>query len=255
MKKMIISLACCVAFTAILQADFLRVEMGAGGWNQTPSGEITYREDLFVSGKYTTNGDVDTSGYLWVLLKQPIPLIPNVRLEYSSIDDKGESKGTFKDFDTGGFSRASSLNIKEYDIVPYYNLLDNTFWITLDLGIDLKVADTTYTVDGVKIRENILQDYKDSQTLMIPLVYVRARVEIPSTGIGIESDIKYITYDGSTAYDHRIKVDYTFDISPAVQPGIELGYRTQKFDLQSSDKKTKMNMDFQGVYAGVMLRF
>jgi outer membrane protein len=86
------------------------------------------------------------------------------------------------------------------------------------------------------------------------MVYGRARVEIPATGFGIEADAKYITYDGSTVYDVRAKVDYTFDFD-VVQPGIEIGYRAQKFDIKSDDDKTKMNMDFVGVYAGLMLRF
>ena len=53
----------------------------------------------------------------------------------------------------------------------------------------------------------------------------------------------------------RAKVDYTFDFVPVVQPAIEVGYRVQKFDVTSDDDKTKMDMEFSGVYAGLMLRF
>ena len=255
MKKTIVSLLCCIGLASMLQADFLRVEMGAGGWTQQPSGDITYKENLLSGGKYTSNKKDDTGIYLWVLLKHPIPLIPNARLEYSSMDDKGKSKGTFEDFDTGNVATPSTLSVKEYDLIPYYNILDNTMWITLDLGIDLKVADTKFSADGVNINGFGIQDYTKTQTILIPLGYLRARVQIPSTGFGIETDIKYIAFDGSTALDNRIKIDYTFDFSSGIKPGIELGYRTKQYDLKSSDKKTKLNMDFKGVYAGLMLRF
>ena len=97
--------------------------------------------------------------------------------------------------------------------------------------------------------------YSDTTSLVLPLAYLRGRVEIPATNIGLEADGKYITYSGSTAYDIRAKVDYTLGFIPVVQPALEVGYRIQKFDLVSDDEKTKMNLDFAGVYAGFMLRF
>jgi len=51
----------------------------------------------------------------------------------------------------------------------------------------------------------------------------------------------------------RIKVDYTFDFVPIIQPGIELGYRIQKFQL--SESGFSIDTNFEGVYAGLMLRF
>jgi outer membrane protein len=127
--------------------------------------------------------------------------------------------------------------------------------VTLDLGLDLKVVTLDYTATNVIIDAVLGQNYSDSQTIVVPLGYLRARVEIPSTDIGIEADVKYITYDGSTISDIRAKVDYTFSSVPVVQPAIEVGYRVQKLDLLSDDKKSAANVDFSGIYAGLMLRF
>jgi len=254
MKKILSTLALSAAMSTIASADMVRIEMGVGGWNQEPSGTITYT-DHNAGGKYTTDGFGETEMYAWLLIKHPIPIIPNLRLEYVDINDNGIANGKFEDFETGPLGTTASLELKQYDIIPYYNLLDNTLWMTIDLGLDLKVVDSTYSANDVTIfGQGTGGNYTDSKTIAIPLVYGRARVEIPGTGLGLESDVKYITYDGSTVYDVRAKIDYTFDLD-VIKPGIEIGYRTQKFDIKSDDEKTKMNMDFSGVYAGATLRF
>ena len=233
-------------------ADMARFEVGGGVWQQKPSGTITYT-DGSATGTYTSSEKEDNGAYAWMLIKHPIPIIPNLRLEYADIKDEGTVKGTFKDFSTT--SSPARFEMKQYDVIPYYNLLDNTMWTTLDLGIDVKVIEATYEADNVTVGSTPTPKYTDTDTVYIPLVYARARVEIPATNIGLEADGKYITYDGSTVYDFRAKVDYTFDFVPVVQPAIEVGYRVQKFDVKSDDDKTKLNMDFSGIYAGLMLRF
>ena len=258
MKKIITSIACCAALAGTLSADFARVEMGVGGWQQEPSGTASYTDGSGAQGKYTSDKKSDTSAYAWLLIKHPIPIVPNLRLEYADIKDSGKSTGDFKDFNIPtGVTAPTTIEMTQFDVIPYYNILDNTFWTTIDLGIDLKVNKTDFTASAVpsSIPGSNFAGYSDSKTVVIPMVYARARVEIPSTDVGLEADVKYITYNGSTVSDIRAKVDYTLGFIPVVQPAIELGYRVQKFDVTSDDKKTKMDMEFKGVYAGVMLRF
>jgi len=254
MKKILTTLAVAATLTTVANADFARVEMGGGVWNQTPEGFLSYT-DAGATGKYTSNKKEDGSAYLWMLIKHPIPIVPNLRLEYTNIKDNGIVTGKFEDFDAPANTTAS-LELTQYDVIPYYNILDNTMWTTLDIGIDLKVQETNYQAKGVTIDGVINQNYNDSETVVIPMVYARVRVELP-LNIGVEADGKYITYDGSTIYDMRAKIDYTFDFVPVVQPAIEVGYRVQKFDIENEDgdETTKMDMEFSGVYAGLMLRF
>ncbi len=256
MKKILTTLAVGAMLATVASADFGRIEMGAGAWQQTPSGAMTFTDVATASD--TSTEKESTSAYAWMLIKHPIPILPNIRLEYASIESTGTATGTFEDFDIPTTS-ATTLSMTQYDVIPYYNILDNTGWVTLDLGLDLKVIEMDYTANSVDIGPVLNTQYTDSETIVIPLVYARVRVEIPATNIGLESDVKYITYDDSTIYDARVKVDYTFDIFPVIQPAIEVGYRVQKFDL-SDDGDTagttaKMDMEFSGVYAGVMLRF
>jgi len=262
MKKLLLTLSCALVFATVASADFGRIEMGAGMWNQTPSGGLSYSETANFgilgsatgTGTYTSDKKMKGNGYVWMLIKHPIPVVPNIRLEYSGIEDSGVVSGSFADFNTSGTT--GSVSITQYDIIPYYNLLDNTAWTTIDLGLDLKVMETNYVADAVT--DNVTgatYNYSNTVSVVIPLIYARVRVEIPFTEIGLEVDGKYITYGDNTIYDARAKIDYTLDFIPVIQPGLEIGYRAQKFDTVSEDKKTEFKMDFVGVYVGLMLRF
>ena len=257
MNKLLTTLSCVAIFATIASADWGRFELGGGLWEQTPSGYRSYTETLGLfssDGRYTSNEKSSSDVYVWALLKHPIPIIPNIRVEYATASDEGQVTGSFEDFVSPGLADAS-IDITEYDIIPYYNLLDNTFWMTIDLGIDIKIIEADYTAEGVDVGSTIDTSYSSSESIVMPLLYLRGRVEIPATNIGIEADGKYVTYGGSTVYDIRAKVDYTLGFVPVVQPALEVGYRIQKIDYTSDDEKSRMNLDFSGVYVGLMLRF
>jgi len=267
MKKILTTLVGGAILASTLSADFARIEAGAGSWVQTPSGDITTTatsDFLNLDGIYRTSEDESAEMYAWVLIKHPIPFVPNLRLEYVSLTDSGN----FDRYVEGQYAGKSptTIDMKQFDIIPYYNLIDNTFWITVDVGLDIKVIQSDVKVealgnetgsslfDGVVNSINsFLPAYETTDTTPIPLLYLRGRVEIPTTNIGVESDIKFITDGDNTVYDIRAKVDYTFDISPVIQPAVEVGYRTQKFEVDTDD--TYGTLEYSGMYAGVMLRF
>lgn len=253
MKKILTALTCAGLMATAAHADFGRIEMGVGAWAQTPSGDISYTKSG-ANGLDKSKESQETQPYIWALLKHPVPVIPNIRLEYTSIKNTGTATGTFKEFTASGGK--TSLEMTQFDVIPYYNILDNTAWITLDVGLDLKVTQMKYEADGVTIPGVVSTSYSDSASVVIPLLYVRGRVEIPATNIGLEADVKYVSYNANIIYDARAKVDYTLDIFPVIQPAIELGYRVQKIKLEDdSAGDAKADLDFAGVYVGVMLRF
>ena len=259
MKKNLTVLTSIVILASILNADLARVEIGAGSWKYTPTGASSYTDSSGLTGSDKSDEKEDSSAYVWILVKHPVPIVPNIRLEYANIETTGTASGKFKNFEipAGVASVPTSLKMVEYDVIPYYNILDNTFWATLDLGIDLKFIDMSYEAQGVTIFSisSSAGTYSDSEMLVIPLGYARVRVQIPGTDIGFEADGKYIAYDSSSIYDIRAKVDYTLSFIPIVQPALEVGYRVQKFDISSDDEKTKTDIKFSGVYMGLMLRF
>ncbi len=270
MQKNLRTIIGALIITSTLNADLARVEMGTGVWNQTPTGSLKGSADSIftnIEGTYTTDETSSQEFYFWMLLKHPIPLIPNLRMEYVSIEDIGVIDGTVNGIDMSLLpTTPTNIKMKQFDIIPYYNILDNTFWTTVDVGLDIKVIQADVDVKAVEnpttisaldiltnVTNEIFPGYSTSETVPIPLAYIRGRVEIPFTGVGIESDVKYLSFDGSTIYDIRAKVDYTFDITPIIQPAIEVGYRTQKYDIHTDD--TNGCIEYSGLYAGLILRF
>lgn len=256
MKKILGSICTVALLSSVSYADFLRVEIGGGAWEQKPSGKAIRTDGdgvLNLEGEYTSAEKTASDIYGWGLLKHPVPIIPNVRLEYASITDEGKVNGKVDGVSVPADAK-TTLKTKQVDLIPYYNLLDNLFWITLDLGIDAKFFKSDASIDSVNVGSSSYIGYSNSVNAVIPLVYVRGRVQVPATGLGVEADIKAITYSDTTVYDVRAKVDYTFTSVPVVQPGIEIGYRIQKLKIDDGEK-TQVDLDYQGVYAGVMLRF
>ena len=252
MKKISSALVCVICLATIVNADFTRVEIGGGAWQQTPTGAILANNST-LTGSDSATEDGETQGYVWAFVKHPVPIIPNLRLEYVGINSTGTASGTFFNF-TAPVGSASSLTMIQYDVIPYYNILDNTFWISIDLGIDVKIIESEYIVNGVSTNASVNTSYTTSSSTVIPLLYARARVQIPATNIGIESDAKYVSYDSNTIYDARVKVDYTLGFIPAVQPALEVGYRIQHIETNGNED-VKIDMEFSGVYVGLMLRF
>lgn len=221
MQKILKTLIGGAVLASTLSADFIRAEIGVGAWSHTPSGEV--------NTVAVTTGDDKTEAYLWALVKHPVPIVPNLKVEYSN---------------AVASNIAGDTTFKQYDIVPYYNLLDNTFWTTFDVGVDFKLLDVSMDV-ATSI---------ETDSIALPLAYLRSRVQIPFTGLGGEADIKYLAYSDTVIYDAKIKVDYTFTSFPVFEPGIEVGYRVQKIET-SELLGMKMAVDFEGVYVGMMLRF
>lgn len=251
MKKRVSILASIIALSSTLSADFLRVEMGAGAWMQQPKGGVL-ADGGAVNGVDTSKETEEAKPYAWILIKHFVPVIPNLRVEYAQVLNSGTATGTFADFTA--VSSTSELAMTQIDLAPYYNLLDNTAWITLDVGVDFKMIDASYKVNGVTINSAPNQNYDKAQSVIIPMAYLRTRVQVPMTGLGVEADVKYVSYNENTVYDARAKVDYTFEITPLIQPGIEVGYRVQKYKTDQLDN-IAADLDFAGVYAGAMLRF
>jgi len=245
-KTVILSL---LTSSLLLQADMIRAEVGGGVWSQSSSGTLQHKKDTY-SIDLVDDLDVGNSQdlYLWAFLKHPIPLVPNLRLEYTNATLDGSGSG----FAYNGVEYPApthyELNIQQMDVTLYYNILDNLAWITLDLGVDFNFMQQSYKFgDQSAISDNII----------VPMLYGRGRFEIPGTGFGLESELKYFTYGDSTVGDIRAKVDYTFDLS-IIDPAIELGYRHEVVTTSTndfSDLSNDTDITMSGVYLGAMLRF
>jgi len=251
MKKILATLACGVVFASVGSADALRIEGGAGMWQQKSSGDASYTETGY-NGEYKSDENTNNKGYIWLMIKHPVPILPNLRVEYVSVEDEGDVSGRFKNYAVTGVAKGE-LTMDQYDIVPYYNILDNIGWTTVDLGLDLKVIESSYEAHGT-IDSIANTTYSDSSSVVVPLLYVRARVEFPY-GMAVEGNAKYIGYGDTHVIDTIAKFDYTMEFVPVVHPAIEVGYRYQSYKYDEDGEDTTVDLKFSGFYAGIMLRY
>ncbi len=224
-------------FSINIEADMLRIEGGGGLYNVSSSGSLGYNDIPLVTLD-DLGFDSSNNFYLWMMLKHPIPILPNIRLEYTDI---------YMDSMENGAQTLNSFALTQYDMALFYNLLDNTFWMTLDLGIDLKYLKPSYRINPL-----LKEDSLSSDEIQV-LLYLRSKVKIPITGLAVEGDIKGWSYDDVDLYDIRLKMIYSFESVPVVQPGIEIGYRIQKIDMKFGSLKT--DVEFSGFFVGGVVRF
>ncbi len=254
MKKTLSIAAMSVLLATAANADIMRVEGAVGMWQTEPTGTITYENNTF---DIVDNAGFDksTATYAWIYLKHPVPVIPNVRLEYVQPSyDSTISKDISWGGNTYTAGMTNELSLTEYDAVLYYNLLDNTFWTTVDLGLDVKLINGNYKLSDTT---GTLPAVDESFDLAMVLPYMRARVQLPVTNIGIEAIARGISYGNNKVVDAEIKVDYTMDFVPVVQPGFEIGYRYQQITIDGGTVGAGAELDttFSGIYGGLMVRF
>lgn len=258
MNKILSGLLIAGFLGAAAQADVVRVEAGAGMWQNELAGSITSKQ-LAGTGFDTFSADLlaydkETKGYAWVNIKHPVPVLPNLRLEYTGIDYVGTSTQTFT-YKSVSYAASAQTNLTfdQFDIIGYYNILDNTGWVTVDVGLDIKVIQTEFNaVDNIGGNSINVKE-----TLPVPMAYGRLRLEIPGTDLGLEGDMKYVAYKGSKFMDYRLKADYVLvDVLP-VDVGLEVGYRFQKIKVDGAqlDVDTSGELEFDGVFVGAIVKF
>lgn len=240
---------------SVASADFVRIEGGIGGWESEPTGTISYNGNNSFDVVSQAGLQKETNMYAWVYIKHPIPIIPNLRVEYTDPGYSGTVTSITWDDNTYA-DVENSLSLTQYDAALYYNLLDNLFWITLDLGLDVKYIDGNYNIQASSTAGSA-PAVDAPFSVVVPLVYGRGRVQLPFIDIGIESVVKGVTYSDNTVIDALVKIDYTMDFIPVIQPGLEIGYRYQQVTLTADALGIKADLDttYSGLYAGVMLRF
>ncbi|MBE0498692.1 MAG: TIGR04219 family outer membrane beta-barrel protein [Campylobacterales bacterium] len=252
MKKVLSGLLLAGVLGVTVQADIVRVEMGGGVWNNELSGDITSDTPATSFDSDILDYDKASKGYIWAFIKHPIPVLPNLRLEYAAIDYAGTSTQSFTYKGTSyAASAKTDLTLDQFDIIMYYNLLDNTAWMTFDLGLDVKVIQAEFNAVNEASAEQL------KETIPLPMAYGRLRFEIPGTDIGLEGSAKYTAYKNSKVSDYSVKADYTLvDILP-VDVGLEVGYRVMQIDLDGTDfdVDTTLDIKVKGLFAGAVIRF
>lgn len=170
------------------------------------------------------NGDTESGYQIGAYLEHPVPMLPNLRLDYTS-------DITF----SGG---ANSVALNQMDVTPYYEILDNV--VDIDIGITAKVLNGT--------SKTIIAE--ESFNAVIPMGYLGAAVMLPGLPVSFAGSVKYIGFSGDSFTDARIKA--VWDIAGGLSA--QVGYRYESLKL---DDRFDITTDatFKGAFAGLGFTF
>lgn len=228
-----------------LHADMVGGEVSLGFFNHAPSGNASYSGStayLDDTLGFSEEQDIVLKAYL----EHPFPLLPNVKIGYTTLSHNGSS--IVEDFSWGIIGPYdgeidSSLSLDITDVTLYYEVLDN--WVEVDTGLTLRYLNGDMGVSTVG--ESDGADF----SIWAPMLYGKARFNFPVTDLSLQLEANAISYWDMTAYDYELSARYTL----AMGIGLEAGYKA--FHIDSDDLVNGFNadIDFSGPYAAAIWDF
>lgn len=229
-------------------ADIVGLTIGGGSWQASPQGDIG-RTDIDLES--TLNLDEQNNQFVFVALEHPIPVLPNIRLQQSEMEWTGNALVTAGTNLNGNPFVSDeqvdvSVDLSHIDATFYYEVLDNV--VDLDLGITARAFDGQASLVGVSQQESIDLD------AVGPLLYGQVGVDFPLTGLSAHMIANWIDVDEFSLVDWAAQLTYEFDLFPAVDAGVILGYRSMSVELDELDD-LQSDASFEGYYLAFQLHF
>jgi len=232
-------------------ADFVALKAGAYAWHADPSGWVQDEDVPGQAGRAdledALNLDSERGYALWVAVEHPLPLLPNLKLQYTPLTLEGSGTiGRGFSFDgidfPGGSAVDAELELNQTDVIFYWEALDNV--IDLDLGINIKVLDGNVRATGAA------GTAEDDFTIPLPMLYLNAGINLPLTGLRVGVEGSGTGYSGNRVVDVRASISYTV----AKILNLEGGWRMQQIKLDDiSDIST--DIEVSGPFVGAYLHF
>lgn len=245
MRKLIPALITASILSGAASADTLGVYAGMGNWKPDFKGSIADDGgNQFSAGEDGNIREKNQSG-LYIAFEHPIPVIPNimVRDQDMSSSGQGDFVGTFDgEVYTGNVSTQFDLSHRDYTL--YYEILDN--WVNLDLGLSGRKFDGFVQLEDNDTGSQFYE--KIDQT--IPMLYGKARFDLPLTGLSLSAIVNYISASGSSISDTSLVLGYETSIGL----GLEGGLRTFNVEVDDNDELNS-DLEFDGVFINATFHF
>jgi len=239
----------CLIFVAPQVASAIGLEAAVGGWQQDPSGDISYKgESLSVENELKYDSEPKVFGR--VKIDMPL-LIPNIYLMATPMEFEGTgSKNINFTFGDKTFNAtapfSSKMQLDHYDIAFYYGLpfvkTATLGKLNVDAGLNVRFIDMK-----AEVKQGAVQESK-SLTIPLPMVYVGAQFK-PIDKLSLEAELRGIALGSNHFYDLIGRVKYKV-VSPVF---ISVGYRHEDIKIDKND--VKANLTFSGPFAEVGVEF
>ncbi len=246
MRKLMVAVgSSLVLVTPLSQADVVGLGASVSYWKSDVTGQAANKNSVIdVENDLDLESESNSSGSLY--LEHPVPVLPNVRLSYTSIQQSGRSElstnyDVFTDVSGSGVEVRSELDLDELDLTLYYEVLDN--WANLDLGLTARDMSGELIVRETSGSQRVSKTKIDA---VIPMGYLAVRFDLPMTGVSLGADGNFISYSGDSIYDANAYGQ--FEIS-ALQ--LRAGYRQMSIDYEDSDDRLDIEIGGPFVSAGL----
>ncbi|WP_338354849.1 TIGR04219 family outer membrane beta-barrel protein [uncultured Marinobacter sp.] len=243
MRKLMLAVGGSLFLVApVSQADVVGLGASVSYWNSDLSGQAANNGDV-VDVENDLNLDSDSNANASLYLEHPVPLLPNVRLNYTVIEQSGRGRLGASGFVgvPGSVDVQSDFDLDQLDLTLYYEVLDN--WVNLDLGI------TARDLSGELVVQDTGGNFNASETKVdgvIPMGYLAARFDLPLTGVSVGAEGNFISFDGDSLHDFNAYGQYEISL---IQ--FRAGYRQMSIDYEDGNDRLDVEIGGPFVSAGV----
>ncbi len=258
MKKALLSAAACLLVSpTVVHADMLGFFVGAGVFDAEFSGSFKNTGNLLIDRDIDVANDLglddSAASYVYVAFEHPVPLIPNIKLARTELDQDGSSTLTNTiEFDGQVYAANTALDSKidlsHTDATLYYEILDN--WVNLDLGLTLRKYDGEVAITGVTQGTTQIETAQQDIDFTIPLFYAKAQFDLPFTGLYVAADGNWIGCSGNMLFDATGKIGYEASIGF----GVEAGIRSMAVELDDKEN-LEADLEFSGLFLAAYYHF
>lgn len=230
----------------LAQADVIGLGANVSYWDSELSGQASNRGDV-VDVENDLNLDSDSNANASIYFEHPVPVLPNVRLNYTLVEQTGRGE-LGADFDAieiaTGANVRSDLDLEQLDLTLYYEVLDN--WVNLDLGL------TARDLSGELIVQQVdpigpAQVSKTKVDAVLPMGYVAARFDLPFTGVSVGAEGNFVSYSGDSLHDFNAYGQFEIAVLQ-----LRAGYRQMSIDYEDDDESLDVKLDGPFISAGVV---
>lgn len=243
-KSAIVLLSGLTCFSSLAAADVVGLGANVSYWDSNLTGTASQGGDT-VDVEDDLNLDSDSNVNLTAIFEHPVPVLPNVRINYTAIEQSGRGRIGAGGFDTlvGGVPVQSDLDLDQLDLTLYYELLDN--WVNLDAGLTVRKMD-----GDLKVRDvSGLSPTPLSRTkidAVIPMLYAAARFDLPLTGLSVGAEGSGISYAGDSVLDGAAYAQYDLSVLR-----LRAGYRQMNIDYEDGDDALDVELGGPFLSAGL----
>lgn len=232
-----------LSLSSFVQADtILGIDVGAYYWAYDMKGSVG--TSIGTDNQLPIDFSSNNNAVLYVALEHPVPFVPNVKIQHNPIDVTSEIIAFDNSLpDSQSVRVAGEVDLTHTELMVYYELLDN--WVNLDFGLDIKYFDgsSRFYYPGVVDDKSILEEW-------VPMLYGKARFDLPLTGLSIAASAKALSFDSNDVTDVDVAIHYEFDMGL----GANIGYRALDVDIDNTNRFDS-DLKTEGFYLGVNYHF